>query len=330
MLKNIRLLFGPLVALTFSSFCLADEAAAIAEIEKQGGTVRVIAKDSKDKEAAFHLSGKDITDDGIAKLKEVSNLVWLNLRGTKVSDDGLKHLADIKTLTRLHLEKTRLTDAGLAHLGKLENLEYLNLYATKVTDAGIDHLLGLKKLKKLYLWQSEVSKDGAEKLKASIPDLYVNLGADAEPGPPTSTLAEGRYVKIRLEGDKKILSLAEVQILETGTGAEIQKGAKAIQSSDHNGAAAARAIDGKPEETDYNKGSVTHTSESKNPWWLVDLGSNKDIGKIVVINRGDGNADIGKRIENAIIEVFDESLTVVYSGKITDAKSGSVSEFVKK
>jgi hypothetical protein len=315
-----------LVGLVPSGWLLADEAAALAAIEKLGGTVRVIAQDTTDKEAAFHLSGSEVTDDGLVHLKDISGLIGLNLRGTKITDEGLRHLSGIKTLVRLHLEKTGITDAGLAHLSGLENLEYLNLYGTKVTDAGLDHLKGLTKLKKLYLWQTEVTKEGAEKLAALIPDLYINRGADTEPGPPTKTLANGRYVKVRLEGEQRILSLAEVQILETATGNELQKEGTAIQSSDYEGAGADRAKDGNT-DGNYSKGSVSHTNTENNPWWLIDLGEVKDIGKIVVANRSDC---CGDRLAGAVIEVFDRSLAIVWTEKIAEAKDGSISEFVAK
>jgi hypothetical protein len=304
----------------------ADEVEAIAAIEKLGGTVRVIAQNSTDKEAAFHLSGTEVTNDGLAPLKEISGLIWLNLRGTKITDDGLSHLAGIKTLARLHLEKTGVTDAGLAHLSGLENLEYLNLYGTKVTNAGLAHLKGLTKLKKLYLWQTEVTKEGADELIAAIPGLYINRGADAEPGPPTKTLANGRYVKVRLEGEMRILSLAEVQILETGTGKELQTAGTATQSSDYEGAVADRAKDGNA-DGDFAKGSVTHTQTETNPWWLIDLGEVKDIGKIVVVNRADC---CGDRLAGAVIEIFDRSLATVWTEKIAEAKDGGTTDFVAK
>jgi hypothetical protein len=206
------------------------------------------------------------------------------------------------------------------------NLEYLNLYGTKVTDAGLQHLKGLAKLKKLYLWQTEVTKDGADGLIAAIPGLYINRGADAEPGPPTKTLANGRYVKVRLEGENKILSLAEVQILETASGSELQKAGTALQSSDYETATADRAKDGNL-DGNYANGSVTHTNAENNPWWLIDLGEVKDIGKIIIANRADC---CGDRLAGAVIEVFDKSLAIVWTDKIADAKDGSVTEFVAK
>lgn len=320
------LLIGALVAHLFAApqRAHADEAAAIEAVEKAGGTVRTIAKDSPDKEAAFHLSSAEVTDESLSSLKEIEGLVWLNLRGTKVTDAGLAQLAELKGLKRLHLEKTAVTDAGLAHLAGLENLEYLNLYGTQVTDAGLKHLEGLSNLKKLYLWQTEVTKDGAEQLQTKLTDLYINRGADAEPGPPTKALAMGRYVKVRLEGEKRILSIAELQIIETATGKELQTEGSAIQSSLHGDGKAERAIDGNVDGV-YDKGSVTHTNESTSPWLLVDLGDTKDIGKLVIHNRADC---CGDRLKDAIVEIFDVSLSVVYTGKVTEATDGSVTELV--
>jgi len=326
MKRAIRITIGmSLVFMTaLCSVGSADEAAAIAEIEKLGGTVRIIAKDSEDKEAAFHLSGKELTDEGLVHLKSISKLVWLNLRGTKITDAGLAHLAEIKTLTQLHLEKTAITDAGLAQLAGLENLEYLNLYGTTVTDAGLEHLKGLSKLKKVYLWQSGVTKAGAEALQAAIPGLYINRGADAEPGPPTKALAMGRFVKVKLEGEKRILSLAEVQVIETASGKELQAAGKASQSSNYGETEAGRANDGNVDGV-FEKGSVSHTNEETNPWWLLDLGSTQDIGKLVIHNRADC---CGDRLKDAVVEIFDQSLTVVWTGKIAEVKDASVTEFV--
>lgn len=310
-----------LLAVSISTVC-ADEAEAIAAIEKLGGTVRQIAQDSDDKEAAFHLSGKELTDDGLAAVKEIDSLIWLNLANTKISNDGLKHISGLKTLTRLHLEKTQIGDAGLEHLKGLENLEYLNLYGTQVSDLGLAHLKDLPKLKKLYLWDSKVSKEGLASMKDMLAKVDVNIGAELKA--PPKTLAKGQYVRVRLPGDKKILSIAELQVLETGSGAELQKSASARQSSTYPKGEAAKAIDGNVEQ-DFTKGSVSHTNEQKDPWFVVDLGGVKDISTIKVLNRGDCCAD---RINGAVVEVIDAGLNVVYSQTLKDAKA--TYEFVGK
>ncbi len=308
--------------LCVTTVAVANESDAIAAIEKVGGTVRQIAQDSEDKEAAFHLSGKDLTDDDLASVKEIENLIWLNLANTNITDAGLKHLAGINSLTKLHLEKTQIGDAGLEHLKGLENLEYLNLYGTQVSDKGLAALKDMPKLEKLYLWNSKVTKEGLAEMKDALAKIDVNIGAELK-APPKS-LAKGQYVRVRLPGDKRILQIAELQILETGSGKELQTAGKARQSSTHAKGEAAKAIDGNADQ-DFNKGSVSHTNEQKNPWFVVDLGDVKDISTIKVFNRGDC---CGDRIKGAIVEVIDAGLNVVYSQTLSEEKS--TYEFVGK
>ena len=147
-------------------------------VKKLGGTVRPIADNRDEWEVEFHLRGQNLTDDGLAVVARLKNVVWLNLRDTKISDAGLAHLKGLTTLQRLHLERTTITDQGVAQLTGLANLEYLNLYATNVTDKSLSHLKGLKKLRRLYVWQTKVTKTGADQLKESLPGLRVVMGVD--------------------------------------------------------------------------------------------------------------------------------------------------------
>lgn len=327
----------------------ADEAAAVAKIEEAGGTVRKIAQSVEWREVAYHLSDKEVTDEALAPLADVPELTWLYLQGTKISDAGLKHIAGIKTLTKLHLEKTEIGDDGLVHLKGLDKLEYLNLYGTKVTDKGLEHLSEMKSLKKLYLWQSAATAEGVNKLKESLTETEVVLGASlAKPKPKEEkkeeekkeegkegkpadepakeSLAKGRFVRVRLEGKNRILSLAEVQVFQTKDNAELHKAGKATQSSDDFSGAPNRANDGKTNQN-YNDGSVTHTKSEDNPWWQLDLGATKEIGRIKVWNRSDC---CGDRLKDGVVEVLDESQKVVYTGKIMGAKDSSVHVLQKK
>ncbi len=104
---------------------------------------------------------------------------------------------------------------------------------------------------------------------------------------PTASLATGkpaRFVRIELPGDKRILTLAEVEVLSGGK--NVAKGAKATQSSTMGSAVAAKALDGN-KSADWGKGGQTHTSNSgsKNPWWEVDLGRAVDVDKVAIWNR---------------------------------------------
>ncbi len=58
----------------------------------------------------------------------------------------------------------------------------------------------------------------------------------------------------------------------------------ATQSTTNHGGVASRAVDGNT-NGNYNNASVTHTTNSINPWWRVDLGQSFDLDSIRVFNR---------------------------------------------
>lgn len=167
--------FGLLVS-AWNAFAAND--AAVADIEKLGGFVSKVFQASGELEVDFHLRGQSLTDEGLAKVAKLENVVTLHLGGTQVTGEGLAHLKDFSNLRRLHLERTQVDDAGLAHLKNLASLEYLNLYDTTVTDEGLRHLQGLKKLRRLYLWQTKTSEAGTTALSKELPALLVDTGAD--------------------------------------------------------------------------------------------------------------------------------------------------------
>lgn len=334
-------LFGIVLFTVISTAAFSDEQDAIGKIEKIGGAVRKISANEDAKDVDFHLSGKSLTDEGLAHVAELENVLWLNLKDTAISDQGLQHLKGLKELKKLHLERTGITDLGLTHLSGLSNLEYLNLYGTNITDAGIEQLSNLKNLKRLYLWKSGVSEDGANKLKESLPDLVINLGAELKPvlvepvenptpandaAAPEQTLAEGQIVRIRLTGEGQILTLAEVEVIETGSGKKLHTEGTAAQSSVAYDADAKRAIDGNSAQA-FGENSVTHTESEDYPWWMLDLGKPADIGRVKIWNRSDC---CGVRLGGAIVEVLDADKHVVWSNTIEEATDGSVHEFVKQ
>ncbi|PYJ05801.1 MAG: hypothetical protein DME25_07785, partial [Verrucomicrobia bacterium] len=103
---------------------------------------------------------------------------------------------------------------------------------------------------------------------------------------PATNRAAGRYVRVELPGKEKFLSLAEVQVYE-GTNNLARRG-EASQSSTAFDGPARLAIDGNT-DGDYNGAkSTTHTEQSENPWWEVDLKAASRIERIVVWNRTDG------------------------------------------
>ena len=156
----------------------ADDQAAIDSIKKNGGLVLLSPGGENQWDIQFQLRGRDLTDDGLADVARLGNVVELNLRDTKITSAGLVHLKGLAKLKRLHLERTNVGDEGIANLTKLTTLEYLNLYGTKITDKSLDHLAGLKKLRQLYVWQTDVTDAGIAKLKKALPAVSVVKGID--------------------------------------------------------------------------------------------------------------------------------------------------------
>jgi putative membrane-bound dehydrogenase-like protein len=131
-----------------------------------------------------------------------------------------------------------------------------------------------------------------------------------EPTKPAATLVTGkpaRYVRLELAGDKRILTLAEVEVFSGGK--NIAPNGKATQSSTMGNAGASRAIDGNKAQ-DYNKQGQTHTVNEgqKNPWWELDLGKAEDLEKIGVFNR-DG---FEERLEGFTLTLLDAERKEVF------------------
>lgn len=103
-----------------------------------------------------------------------------------------------------------------------------------------------------------------------------------------------KFVRVELPGNKRILTLAEVEVFSGGK--NIAREGKATQSSTDHGGAAARGIDGN-KDADFNRGGQTHTKDgggTSNPWWEVDLGKASPIEKVAVWNR----SGFEKRLDN--------------------------------
>ena len=82
----------------------------------------------------------------------------------------------------------------------------------------------------------------------------------------------GRFLRITVPGNNKILTLNEVEIYSGGK--NVARGGKTTQSSTAHGGVAERAIDGN-KNTDYNAGGQTHTdgsSTKRGIWaWIVEV-----------------------------------------------------------
>ena len=135
----------------------------------------------------------------------------------------------------------------------------------------------------------------------------------------TGDLVSGRYVRIELPGKGKMLSLAEVQAFSNGE--NIATKGKATQSSTNYDGPAELAIDGNTDGDYFAAKSTTHTDNSDNPWWEVDLGAHKPIDELRVWNRTDGN--VGSRLSNWKISLLNQQREVVWSREVKESPNPS-------
>ena len=98
-----------------------------------------------------HLLDSETTDAGLAHLKSLSRLNFLDLSRTRITDAGLEHLRELTQLQHLILTSTEITDTGLERLKTLTQLRTLDIAYTHVTDAGLKHIEDFKHIVTLGL-----------------------------------------------------------------------------------------------------------------------------------------------------------------------------------
>ena len=102
------------------------------------------------------------TDQGLAWLKSLTNLVYCRIEGSaegkEFTDLGLVPISGLPRLEKLALYGSGFTDEGLAHLRSIRPLRELNLLDTKVTKEGLSDL---KKTKRSIFQSYE---DGSRRL----------------------------------------------------------------------------------------------------------------------------------------------------------------------
>jgi hypothetical protein len=145
------------------------------------------------------LGGCDITDAGLAYLRNLTWLEHLDLSCNSISGEGLAHLERMLLLERLEVWGCDLTEAGLAHLpplpslrdlaislhlelpdsalvdlDKLIALESLDLHSTPIGDGALAHLKKLRNLRHLNVSYTKISQNGAAELCAALPRCQIS------------------------------------------------------------------------------------------------------------------------------------------------------------
>lgn len=146
--------------------------------------------------------------------------------------------------------------------------------------------------------------------------VITGIRATITPPPSDSKPAiNGRYVRVELPGNGKMVSLAEVQVFRGDENVALD--GKASQSSTDFGGPANLAIDGNTDGRYAEAKSTTHTAISTDPWWEVDLGASTPVERIVIWNRTDGGTEA--RLSDFKVSVIDESRGTVWQEAIAES-----------
>lgn len=111
----------------------------------------------------------NITDKGLAQLKDMKDLTELGVCSDDITDAGLENLAGLTGLQRLRLGGRGLTEKGLSALKPLTALQALELFDGAFGPTGIAALKQLPKLRVLYLPLSTPKETGAKYVRGLTP-----------------------------------------------------------------------------------------------------------------------------------------------------------------
>jgi hypothetical protein len=167
--------------LCFSAFLVgcgarptAEQAEAIAAIERLGGKVKFADDRTGRPVVEIALGGTAVSDAELARVACFPELETLSLFDSSIGDAGIARLKPLTNLRTLYLGRTKVTDAGLDALAGMTRLKTLGLSDTRVTDAGLLRLTHLQQLASINLRRTPTTEAGVRKLKKSLPQLVIH------------------------------------------------------------------------------------------------------------------------------------------------------------
>lgn len=159
--------------------------------------------------------------------------------------------------------------------------------------------------------------------KTSPPAGSVDAAPGAKPLPPIHKPmghVKGQFVRVVLPGPEKVLSLAEIQIFFLGE--NLARKGTASQSSTVSKGLPEQAIDGNTSGR-FQDGSTSRTRTQDDPWFELDLGTEKQIDKVALWNR----TDKPERLRDFHVVILDSARKPVWTIQHADYPNPST-EFV--
>ncbi|MHC4877620.1 MAG: PVC-type heme-binding CxxCH protein [Planctomycetota bacterium] len=146
-----------------------------------------------------------------------------------------------------------------------------------------------------------------------VKPLLHGLTGDLAQAAEQAKSIEGRYVRIALPGNRRALTLAEVEVFSNGK--NVARQGKARQSNVAHGGVPERAIDGNKSGRFGDNGQTHTTGQGRDVFWEVDLKDEFPIEAITVWNRSEENGKYVDRLDGFWLTVLDSNREIVYSKK---------------
>lgn len=127
---------------------------------------------------AERIDEKRIDDAAIDAIATLPHLRFLFVQAEGLSDQGIVRFAEASQLDRLTLGSSAVTDSGLAQLSQLKRLSCLTIVAPRVTDAGLKLLEGMPSLTNVQLISTDVTAEGVDQLRAALPNCDVEVSPE--------------------------------------------------------------------------------------------------------------------------------------------------------
>ncbi len=124
----------------------------------------------------IHLDHSRVTDRALGALAQLPALEEMALQSNQFTDRGLDLLRGNRSLKKLcvGLGQGKITDAGMEPVATLANLELLDIQGSEVTDAGLERLEAMPNLKEIWASRTRITAGGANRIKAKRPNLKIS------------------------------------------------------------------------------------------------------------------------------------------------------------
>lgn len=123
------------------------------------------------------LSGSAVATPELAPFASAGafpKLAKLTFYQTRVDDQGVETILPLANrLTWLNLDDTKITPSAAPLVAQFANLTFLHVGRTTVDDGCVESFAKLAKLEKIHVTRSNVTEQGADKLRAALPNCTV-------------------------------------------------------------------------------------------------------------------------------------------------------------